>query len=95
MICTLLQLKNSGYILKLQYKGGSDVKAIYTTALVLIVIGGLNWGLVGFFDYNLVDSLFGVGSALARIIYALVGLSALYVGIMAGMKPAATTVKSM
>jgi len=75
--------------------GGSNVKGIYTTALVLIVIGGINWGLVGFFDYNLVDSLFGAGSALARIIYALVGLSALYVGAMAMMKPATTpTVKS-
>jgi uncharacterized membrane protein YuzA (DUF378 family) len=55
------------------------VKSIYTVALVLIVIGGINWGLVGVFDYNLVDSLFGEGSALARVIYALVGLSALYV----------------
>jgi uncharacterized membrane protein YuzA (DUF378 family) len=55
------------------------VKGIYTTALVLIVIGGVNWGLVGFFDYNLIDSLFGVASALSRIIYALVGLAALYV----------------
>jgi uncharacterized membrane protein YuzA (DUF378 family) len=56
-----------------------NVKAIYTTALVLIVIGGINWGLVGFFDYNLVDSLFGMGSVLARVVYALVGLGALYV----------------
>ena len=58
------------------------MKAIYTTALVLVIIGGLNWGLVGLFDYNLVDSLFGTGSALARVIYALVGLSALYVLVM-------------
>jgi uncharacterized membrane protein YuzA (DUF378 family) len=71
------------------------VKTIYTTALVLIVIGGINWGLVGFFDYNLVDALFGAGSALARIIYALVGLSALYVGVTAMTKPThAPTVKS-
>jgi len=54
------------------------VKALSTTALVLVIIGGLNWGLVGLFDYNLVDSLFGVGSALARIVYVLVGLAALY-----------------
>lgn len=45
---------------------------------VLVVIGGLNWGLVGFFNYNLVDSLFGVGSVVARVIYALVGLAALW-----------------
>jgi uncharacterized membrane protein YuzA (DUF378 family) len=65
------------------------MKAIYTTALVLIVIGGVNWGLVGFFDYNLVDALFGQGSALARVIYALVGLSALYVLVVMFMPAAA------
>jgi len=54
------------------------VKALSTTALVLVIIGGLNWGLVGLFDYNLVDSLFGEGSALARTVYVLVGLAALY-----------------
>lgn len=47
-------------------------------ALVLVIIGGVNWGLIGFFDYNLVDSIFGEMSAVSRIIYALVGLSALY-----------------
>ncbi len=54
------------------------MKALSTTALVLIIIGGLNWGLVGLFDYNLVDSLLGEGSALARTVYVLVGLAALY-----------------
>jgi len=54
------------------------MEVIRNIALILVVIGGLNWGLVGFFDFNLVDSLFGAGSALARVIYALVGLSALY-----------------
>jgi uncharacterized protein len=58
------------------------VRVIYQTALALIIIGGINWGLVGFFDYNLVDSLFGAGSALSRIVYALVGLSAIYVVVM-------------
>ncbi len=47
-------------------------------ALVLVVIGGLNWGVVGFFDYNVLDAIFGHGSALVRIIYALVGLASLY-----------------
>ena len=55
------------------------MKAMGTTALVLVVIGGINWGLVGFFDYNLVDSIFGVGSVVARVVYALVGLAALWV----------------
>ena len=48
------------------------------TALVLVIVGGLNWGLVGAFTYNLVDSIFGEGSALSRIVYVLVGLSAVY-----------------
>lgn len=47
-------------------------------AWVLVIIGALNWGLVGAFNYNLVDSLFGVESALSRIIYVLVGLAALW-----------------
>ncbi len=55
------------------------MKALYMVTLVLIVVGGVNWGLVGFFDYNLVDALFGEGSALSRVVYSLVGLSALYV----------------
>jgi len=55
------------------------MRVVYKIALVLTLIGGLNWGLVGFFDYNLVDALFGTGSAVARVVYALVGLSALYI----------------
>ena len=47
-------------------------------AMVLLIVGGLNWGLVGLFDYNLVARLFGDGSAITRIIYIAVGLSALY-----------------
>lgn len=47
-------------------------------ALALMIIGGLNWGLVGVFKYNLVDEIFGVESTLARIIYTLVGVAALY-----------------
>ncbi len=48
-------------------------------AMVLLIIGGLNWGLVGFFKYDLVSSIFGGETAVvSRIIYALVGLSALY-----------------
>ena len=46
-------------------------------ALILVIIGGLNWGLVGFFNWNLVYVLFGTG-LVAKIVYDLVGLSALY-----------------
>jgi len=47
-------------------------------ALILVIVGGLNWGLVGLFDFNLVAAIFGEGSTLSRIIYILVGLAALY-----------------
>ena len=47
--------------------------------LILMIIGGINWGLVGFFNYNLVSSIFGVElEVVSRIIYAIVGLAALY-----------------
>lgn len=46
--------------------------------MLLLIIGGVNWGLVGLFDLDLVATLFGEGSALSRVIYVAVGLSALY-----------------
>ena len=47
-------------------------------ALILVIVGGLNWGLVGLFKFDLVATIFGTGSALARIVYIVVGLSAVY-----------------
>ena len=54
------------------------MKYIDMIAVILVIIGGIKWGLIGFFQYNLVDSLFGIGTIISRIIYALVGLSAIY-----------------
>ena len=54
------------------------MKVVEIIALILNIIGGINWGLVGLFDYNLVDSLFGEGSVIAKVIYVLVGISALF-----------------
>lgn len=49
------------------------------TALVLVIIGAINWGLIGFFGFDLVASLFGgQTSLLSRIIYSVVGLAGLY-----------------
>lgn len=53
-------------------------KGIDIIAAVLLVIGGLNWGLVGLFGFNLVEAIFGTMSPMSRIIYALVGIAALY-----------------
>jgi hypothetical protein len=47
-------------------------------AMVLMIIGGINWGLVGLMNIDLVASIFGEMSTASRVIYALVGLSALY-----------------
>ncbi|MFO7979776.1 MAG: DUF378 domain-containing protein [Candidatus Aminicenantes bacterium] len=47
--------------------------------MILIVIGGLNWLLVGLFDFNLVAAIFGAMSIISRIVYVLVGVAALYV----------------
>ena len=44
------------------------MKVVEIIALILNIIGGINWGLVGLFDYNLVDSLFGEGSVIAKVI---------------------------
>lgn len=46
-------------------------------ALVFTIIGGINWGLVGIFDFNLVEAIFGVRSVVTRIIYIVVAVSAL------------------
>ena len=47
-------------------------------ALILTVIGGINWGLIGFFNFNLVSFLFGSMTWLSRIIYAIVGICGIY-----------------
>ena len=54
------------------------MRTVTLVAVVLLIVGGLNWGLVGAFDYNLVDALFGVDSVLSRIVYVLVGLAAVW-----------------
>lgn len=54
------------------------MRALNGITLILLIVGGLNWGLVGAFDFNLVSALFGDMTPLSRIVYILVGLSALY-----------------
>ncbi|MBV7275519.1 DUF378 domain-containing protein [Clostridium thailandense] len=54
------------------------MRALDIIALILVVIGAINWGLIGFFGFNLVDSLFGTMSSFSRIVYALVGIAGLY-----------------
>lgn len=47
-------------------------------ALIITIIGAINWGLIGLFSFNLVDTIFGFMPLLATITYILVGLSGLY-----------------
>jgi uncharacterized protein len=53
------------------------MRAINTVTLLLLIVGGLNWGLVGLLDFDLVAAIFGEMSVLSRIVYTLVGVSAL------------------
>ena len=54
------------------------MKGINAVALALVIIGAINWLLVGLFKFNLVDSIFGSLSLLTRIIYVLVGVAGLW-----------------
>lgn len=54
------------------------MKSLNLITLLLIIVGGLNWLLVGLFDFDLVAAIFGAGSVLADIVYVLVGLSAIW-----------------
>jgi len=54
------------------------MKNIELVAMVLLLIGGINWGLVGAFNYNVVTTLLGDGTTMTRAVYAIVGLCALY-----------------
>lgn len=55
-----------------------NTKGLDYTLLALVIIGAVNWGLIGFFRFDLVAFLFGEMSWLSRIIYAVVGISGLY-----------------
>lgn len=54
------------------------MKSISTIAWVLLIIGGINWGIIGIFGFDLVAQIFGFVSILPSIIYVLVGLSAIW-----------------
>lgn len=54
------------------------MRTVDVVAAVLLVVGGLNWGMVGTANFDLVAALFGAGSMLAKIVYTLVGAAAVY-----------------
>ncbi len=59
----------------------SHHRVLDLTALVLLIIGGLNWGLVGLFDFDLVATIFGEFTFMSRLVYVLVALGGVYAAI--------------
>ena len=53
------------------------METVQKILLVITIIGAINWGLIGILDFNLIDTIFGVGSLFSRIIYSLVGICGL------------------
>lgn len=54
------------------------MKSFNIITLILVIVGGLNWGLVGIFNFDLVAAILGTGSLLSRLVYILVGVSAMW-----------------
>lgn len=54
------------------------MKIIDKIALVLVIIGAIVWGIIGIFNFNIVEALFGSGSIISKIVYILVGISGLW-----------------
>ena len=73
------------------------MKTINTLTVILMIVGGLNWGLVGLFGFDLVKTLLGDMSLLSRIVYLLVGISAAYNlrQLVGSPQPQAATQKGM
>jgi len=59
-------------------EGRTAMSAVDYIAMALLIVGGLNWAMVGLFDVDVVATLFGAGSPATRLVYVLVGISALY-----------------
>jgi len=62
------------------------MKTAYWFALVLVIIGAVNWGLVGLFQFDLVAALFGPASGLSRLVYSLVGLAGIALAAIAATR---------
>tara|TARA_A100001015_G_C14815274_1_gene642437 strand:- start:54 stop:290 length:237 start_codon:yes stop_codon:yes gene_type:complete len=61
-----------------KYLGGEVMRTLDVVVAILLVVGGLNWGLVGLFNFDLVETLFASIPAVQQAVYVLVGLSAVY-----------------
>ena len=57
------------------------MKSLHMVAFTLVIIGALNWGLLGLFGFNLVNQLLGMWPSVESLVYILVGLSAVYIAL--------------
>lgn len=55
------------------------MKTLKYITLIIAIIGAINWGLIGLFDFNLVTALFGIDSLLTKLVYILVGISGIFI----------------
>ncbi len=55
-----------------------NAQVLQTIAMIILLIGGINWGLIGLFQWNFIASVFGYTSVLTRTIYSLAGIAAIY-----------------
>lgn len=67
------------------------MRELYWTSLILAVIGGINWGLVGLFNFDLVAALFGEMTFISRSVYALIGVGAISLLLLAIPKESTTS----
>jgi uncharacterized membrane protein YuzA (DUF378 family) len=58
------------------------MKAVNLIALILVIVGALNWGLVGLLNFDLVAAIFGAMTVLSRVVYTLVGIAAVYIAVI-------------
>ncbi|KWZ76946.1 hypothetical protein HMPREF3213_03548 [Heyndrickxia coagulans] len=58
-------------------QGGREMSIVQRIALIFTIIGAINWGLIGFFNFDLVAAIFGDNSAISRVIYGIVGICGL------------------
>ena len=58
------------------------MKTVNIVALILVIVGALNWGLIGLLSFDLVAAIFGVMTVLSRVVYTLVGIAAVYIAVI-------------
>ena len=79
------RLMHAGAVMK-NMVHSRTLTALDWVAVILVAIGAINWGLVGLFQFNLVAAIFGVDSALSRIIYVLVAAAGVYLIVVAATR---------